>query len=333
MEINAGRNSAIDVIVQSIMNKEDNGKKKRPSFSTIFDKLNSKKIDSKKPLNNILTQEQMFRYYINDTEPLLKVSNDSFLQNLDLFGGSDIKAQYDMVEGQISLGVDNRGKKTIPEGFNDPEIMPKKIKNEIEPKINEGQLDPELLEEEEDEEEKEDEEIKEDEEAGVDINRQFKLLDGTPFKLFDFPAYEAGNNFLRIEPKRDEFEDALERKDFLQIYGEQPKLEDLLQASGNYLSQIQPNQFDPFLNIPTKKQQIEPKEEEEAGMDIVSDVLGNENENTEIEDFIKLEPEQPKGQLRKFDEEWINFKKRVNDARDKGSTKKYRANIEKWLNE
>ena len=333
MNINAGRNSAVDVIVQSIMNKEENGKKKRPSFSTIFDKLNSKKIDSKKPLNNLLTQEQMFRYYINDTEPLLKVSNDSFLQNLDLFGGSDIKAQYDMVEGQISLGVDNRGKKTIPEGFNDPEIMPKKIKNEIEPKINEGQLDPELLEEEEDEEEKEDEEIKEDEEAGVDINRQFKLLDGTPFKLFDFPAYEAGNNFLRIEPKRDEFEDALERKDFLQIYGEQPKLEDLLQASGNYLSQIQPNQFDPFLNIPTKKQQIEPKEEEEAGMDIVSDVLGNENENTEIEDFIKLEPEQPKGQLRKFDEEWINFKKRVNDARDKGSTKKYRANIEKWLNE
>ena len=333
MNINAGRNSAVDVIVQSIMNKEENGKKKRPSFSTIFDKLNSKKIDSKKPLNNILTQEQMFRYYINDTEPLLKVSNDSFLQNLDLFGGSDIKAQYDMVEGQISLGVDNRGKKTIPEGFNDPEIMPKKIKNEIEPKINEGQLDPELLEEEEDEEEKEDEEIKEDEEAGVDINRQFKLLDGTPFKLFDFPAYEAGNNFLRIEPKRDEFEDALERKDFLKIYGEQPKLEDLLQASGNYLSQIQPIQIDPFLTIPTKKQEIEPKEEEEAGMDIVSDVLGNENENTEIEDFIKLEPEQPKGQLRKFDEEWINFKKRVNDARDKGSTKKYRANIEKWLNE
>lgn len=325
MEINAGRNSAIDVIVQSIMNKEDNGKKKRPSFSTIFDKLSSKKIDTKKPLNNLLTQEQMFRYYINDTEPLLKVSNDSFLQNLDLFGGSDIKAQYDMVEGQISLGVDNRGKKTIPEGFDDPEIVPKKIKNEIEPKINEGQLDPELLEEEEDEEEKEDEEIKEDEEAGVDINRQFKL--------FDFPAYEAGNNFLRIEPKKDEFEDALERKDFLQIYGEQPKLEDLLQASGNYLSQIQPNQFDPFLTIPTKKQQIEPKEEEEAGMDIVSDVLGNENENTEIEDFIKLEPEQPKGQLKKFDEEWINFKKRVNDARNKGSTKKYRANIEKWLNE
>jgi len=294
MNINAGRNSAVDVIVQSII--------------------------------NLLTQEQMFRYYINDTEPLLKVSNDSFLQNLDLFGGSDIKAQYDMVEGQISLGVDNRGKKTIPEGFDDPEIVPKKIKNEIEPKINEGQLDPELLEE---KEEEEDEEIKEEEEeAGVDINRQFKL--------FDFPAYEAGNNFLRIEPKRDEFEDALERKDFLKIYGEQPKLEDLLQASGNYLSQIQPIQIDPFLTIPTKKQEIEPKEEEEAGMDIVSDVLGNENqdtENTEIEDFIKLEPEQPKGQLRKFDEEWINFKKRVNDARDKGSTKKYRANIEKWLNE
>ena len=340
MNINAGRNSAVDVIVQSIMNKEENGKKKRPSFSTIFDKLNSKKIDTKKPLNNLLTQDQMFRYYINDTEPLLKVSNDGFLQNLDLFGGSDIKAQYDMVEGQISLGGDTRGKKTIPEGFNDPELIPKKIKNEIEPKINEGQLDPELLEEKEEEkEEEEDEEIKEEEEeAGVDIVNQ-QLLDGTQFKLFDFPGYEAGNNFLRIEPKRDEFEDALERKDFLQIYGEQPKLEDLLQASGNYLSQIQPMQINPFLTIPSKKQ-IEPKIQEEAGMDIpeeeddiISDILQSPQEFSEKEDFMELQPSQPKGQLKKFDDEWINFKKRVIEARNKGLTKTYRPNIEKWLNE
>ena len=344
MEINAGRNSAIDVIVKSIINKEENGKKKRPSFSTIFDKLNSKKIDTKKPLNNLLTQDQMFRYYINDTEPLLKVSNDGFLQNLDLFGGSDIKAQYDMVEGQISLGSDTRGKKTLPEGFNDPEILPKKIKNQIEPKFEPKFEDPELLEEKEEDEEikeeEEDEEIKEEEEAGVDIVNQ-QLLDGTPFKLFDFPAYEAGNNFLRIEPKRDEFEDALERKDFLQIYGEQPKLEDLLAASGNYLSQIQPMQIDPFLTIPAKKQ-IEPKIEEEAGMDIsqeedddiISDILQSPTEITEKEDFILLQPTQPKGQLKKFDDEWINFKKRVNDFREKnGIQNKYRPNIEKWLNE
>ena len=282
MEINAGRNSAIDVIVQSIINKEENGKKKRPSFSTIFDKLNSKKIDTKKPLNNLLTQEQMFRYYINDTEPLLKVSNDGFLQNLDLFGGSDIKAQYDMIEGQVSLGGDIKGKKTIPEGFNDPEIVAKKIKNEIVPKIEE----PEKIEEEEEEIKEEEEEIKEEEEAGMDINQQFKL--------FDFPGYEAGNNLLRFEPKKDEFEDALERKDFLQIYGEQPKLEELLQASGNYLSQIQPMQIDPFLTIPAKKQ-IEPKIEEEAGInipeeeddeeDIVKSILGEEQiyKNGEIE--------------------------------------------------
>ena len=320
MEINAGRNSAIDVIVQSIMNKEDG--KKRPSFSTVFDKLNKKKISSKKPLNNLLTQDQMFRYYINDTEPLLKVSNDGFLQNLDLFGGSDIKAQYDMTQGQVSLGGDIRGKKTLPEGFNDPEIIPKKIKNEIVPKIEE----PEKIEEEE--------EIKEEEEeAGMDINQQFQL--------FDFPGYEAGNNLLRIEPKRDEFEDALERKDFLQIYGEQPKLEDLLQASGNYLSQIQQIQIDPFLTIPTKKQEIEPKMEEEAGMDIpeeedddiISDILETPTEITEKEDFMLLQPSQPKGQLKKLDDEWINFKKRVIEARNKGLTKTYRPNIEKWLNE
>jgi len=264
------------------MNKEENGKKKRPSFSTIFDKLNSKKIDTKKPLNNLLTQDQMFRYYINDTEPLLKVSNEGFLQNLDLFGGSDIKAQYDMIQGQVSLGGDIKGKKTIPEGFNDPEIVAKKIKNEIVPKIEE----PEKIEEEEEEIKEEEEEIKEEEEAGMDINQQFQL--------FDFPGYEAGNNLLRIEPKRDEFEDALERKDFLQIYGEQPKLEDLLQASGNYLSQIQPMQIDPFLTIPAKKQ-IEPKIEEEAGInipeeeddeeDIVKSILGEEQiyKNGEIE--------------------------------------------------
>jgi hypothetical protein len=280
MEINAGRNSAIDVIVQSIINKEENGKKKRPSFSTIFDKLNSKKIDTKKPLNNLLTQEQMFRYYINDTEPLLKVSNDGFLQNLDLFGGSDIKAQYDMIQGQVSLGGDTRGKKTLPEGYNDPEIVAKKKKNEIVPKIEE----PEKIEEEEEMEEEEEEIKEEEEEAGMDINQQFKL--------FDFPGYEAGNNLLRFEPKKDEFEDALERKDFLQIYGEQPKLEELLQASGNYLSQIQPMQIDPFLTI---KQEIEPKIEEEAGInipeeeddeeDIVKSILGEEQiyKNGEIE--------------------------------------------------
>lgn len=334
MEINAGRNSAVDVIVQSIMNKEENGKKKRPSFSTVFDKLNSKKINTKKPLNNLLTQEQMFRYYINNSEPLLKVSNDGFLQNLDLFGGSDIKAQYEMMEGQISLGGDIIGKRTIPEGFNDPEILPKKVK--IEPKIE----DPELIEDPEKIEPKI-------EEAGMDISEEEEEEEEVvtePKKLellnFDFAGYEAGNEFLRIEPKKDEFEDALERDTFMQIYGEQPKLEDLIKAStGAYLPDLQKLQVEPFLTIPAKKQEIEPKikeEELEAGIDppqitdLSSSLSGMKIEPT---DKFILEPAQPKGQLRKFDEEWINFKKRVIDARSKGSTKKYRANIEKWLKE
>jgi hypothetical protein len=323
MEINASRNSAIDVIAQSIMNKEEG--KKRPSFSTIFDKLNKKKISSKKPLNNLLTQDQMFRYYINDTEPLLKVSNDGFLQNLDLFGGSDLEAQYEMMQGQISLGSDIKGKRTIPEGFEDPELIPKKVKSEIEPKIEPKIEDPQLIEDPEILEEKEEEEVVTDEDDEEDIevvNKPLQLLN------FDFAGYEAGNEFLRIEPKKDEFEDALERDTFMQIYGEQPKLEDLLQAStGAYLPDLQKFQVEPFLTIPAKKQEIEPKMQEEAGMDI------KEKGKIEPTDIFILEPEQPKGALIKYNDEWINFKKRVNDARDKGSTKKYRANIEKWLNE
>ena len=320
MEINANRNSAIDVIAQSIMNKEEG--KKRPTFSTIFDKLNKKKISSKKPLNNLLTQDQMFRYYINDTEPLLKVSNDGFLQNLDLFGGSDLEAQYEMMEGQISLGSDIRGKRTIPEGFQDPEIIPKKVKSQIEPKIETKIEDPELLEE----EEEAGMDIPEEDEAVVTdkINKKFELLN------FDFTGYQAGNDFLRIEPKKDEFEDALERDTFMQIYGEQPKLEDLIKAStGAYLPDLQKLQVEPFLTIPAKKQEIEPKIEE-AGMDIPQEVMSGKIEPT---DKFILEPQQPKGQLRKYDDEWIIFKKKVINARQKGSTKTYRPNIEKWLKE
>lgn len=292
MEINASRNSAIDVIAQSIMNQEEG--KKRPTFSTIFDKLNKKKISSKKPLNNLLTQDQMFRYYINDTEPLLKVSNDGFLQNLDLFGGSDLEAQYEMMEGQISLGSDIKGKRTIPEGFEDPELIPKKVKSEIEPKIE----DPELIEDPEKIEPKI-------EEAGMDISEEEEEEEEVvtePKKLellnFDFAGYEAGNEFLRIEQKKDEFEDALERDTFMQIYGEQPKLEDLIKAStGAYLPDLQKLQVEPFLTIPAKKQEIEPKIEE-AGMDIpeeediVKSILGEEK--TSMIEKIELTPEKSK---------------------------------------
>jgi len=195
------------------------------------------------------------------------------------------------MEGQISLGGDIIGKRTIPEGYNDPEILPKKIKREIEPKIE----DPELL------EKIEDPELLEEEEAGMDIDEDEEDIQDITKQLlnFDFPAYEAGNQFLRIEPKKDEFEDALERDAFMQIYGEQPKLEDLIKATtGAYLPDLQKFQLDPFLTIPAKKQEIEPKieeagmdikEEEDDEEDIVKSILGEEQKYKNLE--IELIPE------------------------------------------
>jgi hypothetical protein len=55
--------------------------KKRPTFNEVFNKI-SKKTENlkstKQPLNNILTNEQLFRFYIQDTQPLLLKSNDTF---------------------------------------------------------------------------------------------------------------------------------------------------------------------------------------------------------------------------------------------------------------
>jgi hypothetical protein len=55
--------------------------KKRPTFNEAFNKI-SKRTENlkstKQPLNNILTNEQLFRFYIKDTQPLLLKSNDTF---------------------------------------------------------------------------------------------------------------------------------------------------------------------------------------------------------------------------------------------------------------
>jgi hypothetical protein len=55
--------------------------KKRPTFNEVFNKI-SKKTENlkstKQPLNNILTNDQLFRFYIQDTQPLLLKSNDIF---------------------------------------------------------------------------------------------------------------------------------------------------------------------------------------------------------------------------------------------------------------
>jgi hypothetical protein len=58
-----------------------NKPKKRPTFNEVFNKI-SKRTENlkstKQPLNNILTNDQLFRFYIQDTQPLLQKSNDTF---------------------------------------------------------------------------------------------------------------------------------------------------------------------------------------------------------------------------------------------------------------
>ena len=72
--INAGNPSANNMIVRQVMQK------KRQSSATIFDKLNKRtaKLTAKNPLNNVLTNDQLFRYYIQEVEPKLSQSNDNF---------------------------------------------------------------------------------------------------------------------------------------------------------------------------------------------------------------------------------------------------------------
>jgi hypothetical protein len=62
------------MIIRQVMQK------KRESSATIFDKLNKRtaQLTAKNPLNNVLTNDQLFRYYIQEVEPKLSQSNDNF---------------------------------------------------------------------------------------------------------------------------------------------------------------------------------------------------------------------------------------------------------------
>ena len=78
MNINASNPSLINTLLQQATKTKE---KKRPTFEEVFAKLNARtaRMDANKnPLNNMLTNEQLFRYYIKDTEPKLRVSDDSF---------------------------------------------------------------------------------------------------------------------------------------------------------------------------------------------------------------------------------------------------------------
>ena len=78
MNINASNQSLVNILLQQASKTKE---KKRPTFEEVFAKLNARtaRMDANKnPMNNMLTNEQLFRYYIKDTEPKLRVSDESF---------------------------------------------------------------------------------------------------------------------------------------------------------------------------------------------------------------------------------------------------------------
>jgi hypothetical protein len=82
MNINASINSGFNLSLR---------KKEKQSFQTIFDKLDarSKKMNYCNPVNSGMTNDQMFRFYLNETEPMLHNNNDTFDFN-DMMDG-DLK--------------------------------------------------------------------------------------------------------------------------------------------------------------------------------------------------------------------------------------------------
>ena len=78
MNINASSQSLINTLLQQASKSQE---KKRPTFEEVFTKLNARgaRMDANKnPINNMLTNEQLFRYYIKETEPKLQISNETF---------------------------------------------------------------------------------------------------------------------------------------------------------------------------------------------------------------------------------------------------------------
>jgi hypothetical protein len=81
MNINASNPSLINILLQQASKSQEKNSAKRPTFEEVFTKLNARsaRIDAnKRPMNNMLTNEQLFRYYIKETDPLLRVSNETF---------------------------------------------------------------------------------------------------------------------------------------------------------------------------------------------------------------------------------------------------------------
>ena len=77
MNINATNQSLINILLQQATKSSE--KKPRPTFEEVFSKLNTRTMNAnKQPMNSMLTNEQLFRYYIKETDPKLRISDESF---------------------------------------------------------------------------------------------------------------------------------------------------------------------------------------------------------------------------------------------------------------
>jgi hypothetical protein len=111
--INAGNPSANNMLTRQVMQK------KRESSATIFDKLTKRtaQLTAKNPLNNVLTNDQLFRYYIQEVEPKLSQSNDNFqgLPNTTPQTPPDnsikdtVEKSYGNVKGEYNAGFSGNG--------------------------------------------------------------------------------------------------------------------------------------------------------------------------------------------------------------------------------
>ena len=121
--INAGNPSANNMLTRQVMQK------KRESSATIFDKLTKRtaQLTAQNPLNNILTNDQLFRYYIKEVEPRLSQSNDNFqgLPNTTPQTPPDnsikdtVEKSYGNVKDEYNAGFSGNGVKGI---FNSNDI-------------------------------------------------------------------------------------------------------------------------------------------------------------------------------------------------------------------
>jgi len=129
---NASNQSLINTLLQQASKSSE---KKRPTFEEVFAKLNARsaRMDANKnPINNMLTNEQLFRYYIKETEPKLQISNEIF-SGEELFNPmkeSDPNKSYGTAStltsdiAQLSDPANNLPNPIIPEPITAPAPRP-----------------------------------------------------------------------------------------------------------------------------------------------------------------------------------------------------------------